>query len=123
MSQDEEMLERLQEIAQADYADILKTADFSPEKVEETAMKITVCKAFLDSIGDFEPGFPNETAAFLFYKKPITKLYEEFINGRYSLPELLAEPLSDLTVGLKYEVRTAIEQTVYKPEQDDDLER
>lgn len=123
MKQDEKMLARLQENARADYADILKTADFSPEKMEDTALKITVCKAFLESVEDFEPEFSGETAVFLLYQKPITMLYEGFQRHDCDMTDLLGETLSDLTMELKHQLNDLPELQTPAQEDTDDLER
>ena len=123
MKPEEELLARLIRTARADYESIRENATFSTGNVEETARRITVCKAFLENIENFKPSFPNETAVFLFYEKPVTKLYEEFTRRGCDMADILAETLSDLTVGLRREVKALLEQETELPEDTDDLER
>ncbi|MCH1948162.1 hypothetical protein MCJ35_02975 [Enterocloster sp. OA13] len=123
MKPEEELLARLIRTARADYESIWENASFSTEDVEETAQKLTVCKAFLENIENFKPSFPKETAVFLFYEKPISKLYEDFTRQGFNMADILAETLSDLTVGLRREVRALLEQEAEPQEDSDDLER
>lgn len=123
MKPEEELLARLIRTARADYESIRENASFSPENMEETVRKLAVCKAFLENIENFNPGFPNETAVFLFYEKPVTKLYEEFTRHGCDMADILAETLSDLTVGLRREVKALLDQEAELPEDTDDLER
>ena len=122
MKNDEEMLARLKENARADYAGIRADSFFATKNLEALALKITVCKTFLDSIEGFRPGFPHETMAFLCYEKPITRLYEGFMRRDYDMTDIFAETMSELSVEMTHEVREMLEQPEAQ-EDNYDLER
>lgn len=94
----------LQSKVQDEYRDLVRNANFSDGNVEAMAEKITVSRWLTTYISENMADSPADVEALLFYKKPLTAMYEHFCENDIQLWEGLTEPLNDFIQDTKQHI-------------------